>query len=147
MPRPDQRRLPLLVVVVAVLALLGAVVLDGPLSRVAPAASAGAVEGVAAPANGSADTAGAVKAAEAADAAADVRGVGARPGERSLFVQWNAEHRRPPVPTAPALMVLAAALLAMAGAGSYVAPAVRHVVCRVAHAHVRRRGPPALAVI
>ena len=143
MSRPDQRRLPLLVVLMAVLALLGAAVLDGPSSRVGPASGTAAAH-VAAPAGGSADPG---DARGTIDPAADLREAGARPGERSLFVQWNADHRRPPVPNAPALMVLVAALVAVTGAGAYVTPAARGIVCRVAHAHVRRRGPPALAVI
>ena len=144
MSRPDQRRLPLLVVLMAVLALLGAAVLDGLESRVAPASATAATTHLAPPADGSAgagDTRGTV------DPAADVHDPDARPGQRSLVVRWSADHRRPPVPNAPALMVLVAALVAVAGAGAYVAPAARGVVCRVAHAHVRRRGPPALAVI
>lgn len=144
MSRPDQRRLPLRVVLMAVLALLGAAVLDGLGPREAPPSGAAAAEHMAAPADVSA---GAGDARGTVDPAADLRDADARPGERSLFVQWNADHRRPPVPTATALAVLASALVAVGGAGAYVAPAARGVVCRVVHAHVRRRGPPALAVI
>jgi hypothetical protein len=158
MPRIDQRRLPLLVVLVAMLGVLGVVVADGWPTRVAP--MSGGVEAVASSA-GTTDADGA-----AADAAVDTRAVvgtratvdmagGVAPGfgrashlaDQAGFVQVAADHVRPLTQTAPALLVLAAVFLFLAGARSVVPTFATAVARPLPLAHVRRRGPPALVVV
>lgn len=134
MPRIDQRRLPLLVVLVAMLGVLGVVVADGRPARAAP--SSGGVAVVAGPA-----------VAPSTDAVAQGQGWLRHPAERPVLVQLGVDQVRPLAHAAPLLMVLVALFVALARARTVVA-AVATVVARpLPLAHVRRRGPPALAVV
>lgn len=157
MPRIHQRHLPLLVVLVATLGLLGVVVADGWSTRVAPVSSE--VELLAGPVDGTVETgvAGATSATRPAvstsathDVASNVApGLGRNPHpvERAGFVQVAAEHVRPLVQNAPALLVLAAVFVSLAGALSVVPILATAVARPLPLAHVRRRGPPALVVV
>ena len=142
MPRIDQRRPPLLVVLVAMLGVLGVVVADGWAAR-AGASS----EQVAA---------GAVSADHVVDGTAVTRSTSTmsqgpewapRPAERAMIVQLGADQVRPVAHAAPLVMVLAALFVSFVGA-RVIATTVTTVVARpLPLAHVRRRGPPTPAVV
>lgn len=142
MPRIDQRRLPLLVVLVAMLGVLGVVVADGWAARAAPsseqvaAGTAPAVHGV----DGTTVT-------RSTDTVAQGQGWVRRPGERAMIVQLGADQVRPVAHAAPLLMVLAALFVSIAGARAIAATVVTVVARPLPLAHVRRRGPPAPAVV
>jgi len=157
MPRIDQRRLPLLVVLVATLGLLGVVVADGWPAREAPTSSG--VELVAGSVDATVETGGAdatsgtrptVSTSARHDVAPNVApGLGRRPHpvERAGFVQLAADHVRPLAQNAPALLVLAAVFVCLAGARAVVPILATAVARPLPLAHVRRRGPPALVVV
>ena len=155
MPRIDQRRLPLLVVLVATLGLLGVVVADGWSTRVAPTSSGvelGSVDGTVETggADATSGTGPTVSTSARHDVAPNVApGLGRRPHpvERAGFVQLAADHVRPLAQNAPALLVLAAVFVCLAGARAVVPILATAVARPLPLAHVRRRGPPALVVV
>ncbi len=139
MPRIDQRRLPLLVVLVAMLGVLGVVVADGWADRAA--APWAEVDATVPPVDQSAD------ASVGTGAVAQSQGRVSPPARRVVFVQMAADQVRPVGQAAPHLTVLAALLLTIVGTGAVGAPVTPVVARPLPLAHVRRRGPPVLAVV
>lgn len=142
MPRIDQRRLPLLVVLVAMLGVLGVVVADGWAGRAAP--SSEQVAAGAAPADQVVDETAVTR---ATGAVTQREGWARRPAERAMIVQLGADQVRPVAHAGPLLMVLAALFVAIAAARPIAATVVTIVARPLPLAHVRRRGPPAPAVV
>jgi hypothetical protein len=127
MLRPAQRRhVPLLAVLVAVLGLLGVAAAD----QLAPGGGRGGspVE----------------HAVPGDDDAADVSLLA---GDTPALVQATADHLRSTAHGAPLVTVLGAALVGLAGARALVAALAAVSLRPVPVAHVRRRGPPAPAVV
>lgn len=162
MPSIDQRRLPRLVVLVAMLGMLGVVVADGWAARGATSGGGGAVipsvdvtagnasVEVGAGADATVDALARIAdkaTGEVAHGPAPSLGRAGHPADRFVFVQVAADQVRHVAQNAPALLVLAAVFAALAGARS-VSPVLATAVARpLPLAHVRRRGPPAPAVV